>query len=245
MANQLDLEEQEQLDQLKHFWSQYGNAITWALIVVLGLFAGWNFYQYWQRNQAAQAAAMFDEVERVLKAADTAKVDRVFADMKERFGATTYAQQAGLLVAKHYYGVGNLAATKAALGWVASQSSDEGYQAVARLRLAGILLEAKAFDEALKQLDGSFPASFQALVADRKGDIFLLQNKRKEAIAEYEKAFKAFEDRAEYRRLVEIKLNSLGVDPQLGSQAHGAPVAAQVAAAASAAAGTMPVEVKK
>src|SRR5450830_1862580 len=119
MANQLDLEEQEQLDQLKHFWKSYGNAITWALIAVLGFFAAWNFYQYWQRNQAAQAAAMFDEVERVVKAADTAKVDRVFADMKERFATTTYAQQAGLLVAKHYYNSGNLEAAKAALGWVA------------------------------------------------------------------------------------------------------------------------------
>src|SRR5512133_1293787 len=123
MAKQLDLEEQEQLDELKHFWKTYGNAITWALIVVLGAFASWNFYQYWQRNQATQAAAMFDEVERVVTAADTAKIDRVFADMKDRFGSTTYAQQAGLLVAKHYYSIGNVEASKAALAWVVDKSS--------------------------------------------------------------------------------------------------------------------------
>lgn len=220
MANQLDLEEQEQLDQLKHYWNQYGNSVTWALILVLGLFAGWNFYQYWQRNQAAQAAGMFDEVERVVKLADMAKIDRVFGDMKDRFGSTTYAQQAGLLVAKQYYSAGNIAAAKAALSWVADKSSDEGYQSIAKLRLAGLLMESKAFDDALKQLSGSFPANFNALVADRKGDIFLLQNKKKEAIAEYEKAFKNFEERTEYRRLVEIKLNSLGVDPQAGSEAQ-------------------------
>ena len=45
MANQLDLEEQEQLDQLKHYWKQYGNMITWVLIAVLGAYASWNFYQ--------------------------------------------------------------------------------------------------------------------------------------------------------------------------------------------------------
>ena len=60
MANHLDLEEQEQLDQLKHFWKQYGNPITWGLIVVLAAFTGWNVYQYWQRNQASQASAMYD-----------------------------------------------------------------------------------------------------------------------------------------------------------------------------------------
>ena len=220
MANQLDLEEQEQLDQLKHFWKQYGNFITWTLIVVLAAFASWNFYQYWQRNQATQAAAMFDEVERVVKSGDAARIDRVFTDMKDRFASTTYAQQAGLLVAKQYYGVGNTEAAKVALVWVADKSSDQGYRAVAKLRLAGILAESKAYDDALTHLSGSFPASFDALVADRKGDIFMLQGKKKEAIAEYEKAFRSFDERTEYRRLVEVKLNSLGVDPRSGQAAR-------------------------
>lgn len=220
MANHLDLEEQEQLDQLKHFWKQYGNAITWALILVLGAFASWNFYQYWQRSQATQAAAMYDEVERVVKAADASKIDRAFIDMKDRFASTTYAQQAGLLVAKQYYSAGNVEAAKAALDWVANKSSDPGYQAIAKLRLAGILMESKAFDAALKQLSGSFPSNFDGLVADRKGDILLLQGKKKEALVEYEKAFKNFDERTEYRRLVEVKLNSLGVDPQGGGVAR-------------------------
>ena len=237
MANHLDLEEQEQLDQLKHFWKQYGNGITWALIAVLSIFASWNFYQYWQRSQAVQAAAMFDEVERVVNAGDPAKMDRAFADMKDRFASTTFAQQAGLLVAKQYYSVGKVEAAKAALAWVADKSSDPGYQAIARLRLAGVLMEAKAYDEALKQLSGSFPASFEALLADRKGDLFLLQGNRAQAIAEYGKAYKSLEARADYRRLVEIKLNSLGVDPAGDVKASATGVAS--------AANTQAPEVKK
>ena len=216
MANQLDLEEQEQLDQLKHFWKQYGNAISWALIVILGAFASWNFYQYWQRSQAAQAAAMFDEVERVVKSADPARIDRVFGDIKSKFGSTTYAQQAGLLVARQYYSVGNALGAQGALTWVAENASDPGYQALAKLRLAAVLAESKGFDEALKQLSGSFPANFEGLVADRKGDILMLQGKKPEALVEYRKAYKSFDESAEYRRLVEVKLNSLGVDPQIG-----------------------------
>ena len=68
MAKQLDLEEQEQLAEIKHFWNEYGNLITWALIVVFGSIAAWNGWQYWQRTQAAQAAAMYDEVERAAQA---------------------------------------------------------------------------------------------------------------------------------------------------------------------------------
>jgi predicted negative regulator of RcsB-dependent stress response len=139
--------------------------------------------------------------------------------MKDRFGSTTYAQQAGLLVAKQYYGAGNVEAAKAALGWVADKSADPGYQAIAKLRLAGVLVDSKSFDAALKQLSGSFPANFDALVADRKGDIFLVQGKKTEAVAEYEKAFMNFEERTEYRRLVEVKLNALGIDPHRGGAA--------------------------
>ena len=217
MANHLDLEEQEQLDQLKHFWKQYGNPITWLLIVVLGSVAGWNFYQYWQRSQASQAAVMFDELGRAATAGDSAKLDRVFGDIKERFGSTVYAQQAGLTAAKQYYSAKSIDSAVGALTWVADQSTDAGYQAIAKLRLADILAEKKSTDEALKVLSGSFPVGFEALVADRKADILLIQGKNKEATAEYEKAFNSFGDRTEYRRLVEIKLNALGVSTQLVS----------------------------
>jgi len=217
----LDLEEQEQLDQLKHFWRQYGNAITWALIVVLAAFAGWNLYQYWQRNQAAQAAAMYDEVERIAMTGDAAKLDRALADMKDKFASTTYAQQAGLLAAKVYVETGKFDAAKAALLWVAEKSSDEGYQAIAHLRLAGVLLESKAYDEALKQLSGNFPADFTALAADRRGDIYQAQGKKTEAVAEYLKAYQGLDASSEYRRLVDVKLAALGASVPVERAAGG------------------------
>ena len=213
MAKHLDLEEQEQLDELKHFWKQYGNLITWALIAVLGTFAAWNGFQYWKRSQSAQSAVMFDEIERAVQAGDAARTDRALADMRDRFGSTAYAHQAGLLVAKAYLDKGNADAARAALAWVADKASDPGYQAIARLRLAGILMEKKSYDEAIQQLSGVFPKDFQGLAADRRGDILMVQGKKAEAKVEYEKAWKALDERAEYRRLVEVKLNALGVDP--------------------------------
>ena len=216
MAKHLDLEEQEQLDELKHFWKRFGNLITWVLIVVLGAFAAWNGYQYWQRSQAAQASVMYDEVERAIQAGDTTKIERSLADMKDRFGSTLYAQQAGLLGAKALYDKGNLDAARAALTGVANNASDEGYQAIAKVRLAGLLLEKKSYDEALQQLSGTFPKDFAALADDRRGDIFSAQGKKSEAKAEYQKAFKGLNERVEYRRLVEVKLNALGVDPSEG-----------------------------
>lgn len=219
MANHLDLEEQEQLDEIKHFWKQYGNAITWVLIVVLGAYAAWNGYQYWQRSQAAQAAAMFDEIEKVSREGDADKIARAFKDMQERFASTAYAPQAGLLVAKTLYESGKADAAKMALTWVAEKSSDAGYAAIGRLRLAGLLMDSKAYDEALKALDIGMPEEFAALQADRRGDILLAQGKKAEAKEQFLKAFKLFDERTDYRRLVLVKLNSLGVDPMADAAA--------------------------
>ena len=226
MAKHLDLEEQEQLDELKHFWKRYGSLITWVLIVVFGAFAAWNGYQYWQRQHAVQASSMYDEVERAVKSNDSARLDRSLGDMKDRFGSTVYAQQAGLMVAKAQYDKGNIEATKAALSWVANQATDEGYQAIAKLRLSGLLLEAKAYEDALKLVSGAFPKEFAALAADRRGDILMAQEKKSEAKTEYEKAYKGLDERAEYRRLVEVKLNALGVDPVAMVSSPTPPVAA-------------------
>ena len=231
MAKHLDLEEQEQLDELKHFWKQYGNLITWGLIAICGSFAAWNGYHYWQRGQQAQAAVMYDEVERAAASGEASRLDRALADMKDKFGRTAFAQQAGLLAAKTYYDKGNIDGAKSSLVWVAGKSADEGYQAIAKLRLAGVLLETKAYDEALQQLSGSFPKDFAALVADRRGDVFAAQGKTGEAKAEYEKAYKGMDERTEYRRLVEVKLNALGVNP---SAALPSPVAAAAGSPASA-----------
>lgn len=223
MAKHLDLEEQEQLDQFKHLWNQHGNWITWVLILVLGAFGGWNLYQYWQRNQALQASALYDEVDRAARGTDTARLERVFGDMKDKFGSSTYGQQAGLLAAKSFYANGKPEAARAALAWVADKASDAGYKSLARLRLAGLLVEAKQPEEALKQLAGDFPAEFAPLVADRKGDVLSLQGKKAEAIAEYTRAYRGLEERSEYRRAVEVKLIALGVDPKTaGAPAAGA-----------------------
>ncbi len=231
MANHLDLEEQEQLDALKHFWSRYGNLITSALIVVLGAFAAWNGYQYWQRSQGMQAAALYDEVERAAAAGDVARVERSFADIREKYAGTAYAHQAGLLAAKVENDKGTpegLAAAKGALTWVAEKSADAGYKAIARLRLAGLLVEGKAYDEALKQLEAPFPKEFEPLAADRKGDILQLQGKKAEAIAAYKAAYDKFDDQANYRQLVEVKLTALGASPKAAVVMASNPAAAGV-----------------
>lgn len=214
MATQLDLEEQEQLDQLKAFWRKYGNAITWVLIVVLGAFALWNGWHWWQREQAGKAGAMFDELTAAVQAGDVDQAGRVFNDLKERYEGVAFVEQAGLLAAELQFDKGRADDAAQTLQWVADNGDQQEYRTAARLRLAAVLLQQKKYDEALKQLDAADAPAFAALVADRRGDVLLAQGKPDEAKAAYTRAWEGLGAEVEYRRLVEAKLTALGASPE-------------------------------
>lgn len=211
MAKHLDLEEQEQLDQIKHFWARYGNLITWVLIVVFGSFAAWNGWNYWQRSQAVKASALYDEVERASVANDTDRLARTVQDMQSGFGRTAFASQAGLLAASTWQEAGKTEEAMAALTWVSQKGADDAFKAVARLRLAAMHLDSGAHDQASAVLADSMPPAFAGLQADRRGDVLMAQGRPEEAKAQYQAAWSALGERIEYRRLVEVKLASLGV----------------------------------
>ena len=222
MAQPLDLQEQEQLDALKSFWKSYGNLIIWALIAALAVYAGLNGWNWWQRSQATQAAAMFDELERAAQAGDAQRAGTIFGDLRDRYPRTVYAEQGGLAAARVQFDAGQADAAKASLGWVADNAGEEEYKTVARLRLAGLLLQAKDYDAALKQLDAAKAPTFAALVADRRGDVLLAQGKADEARVAYQTAWKAMDEKVEYRRLIDAKLTALGAAPDAAAKASGA-----------------------
>ena len=213
MATSLDLQEQEQIDALKAFWKQYGNLITWVLILALGAFAAWNGWNWWQRDQGVKASAMYDALEQAAQAGDVDKTARVFGDLKERFPRTAFAQQGALTAARVQFDKGQLDAAKASLTWAADSGTEDELRTIARLRLAGMLVEAKQYDEALKQLDAAKTAGFEGLVADRRGDVLAAAGRKDEAKAAYQAAWAAMDPKLGYRTLVDAKLTALGAAP--------------------------------
>ena len=51
-----DLEEQEQISELKTWWKMYGNTVTAVLLAVSAGVAGGQGWDWYQRTQAAAAA---------------------------------------------------------------------------------------------------------------------------------------------------------------------------------------------
>ncbi len=224
MASPLDLQEQEQLDQIKSFWNQHGSLITWTVTIALAGFAAWNGWQWWQREQGAKAAALYDELDRLAGSGDVEKTARAFGDLKERFPSTLQAQQGALLAARVQAEKGQADAALGTLAWLADNAGEDEFRSIARLRAAGLLLDQKKFDDALKQLDAAQqnkPREFDALIADRRGDVLAAQGKRTEAVAAYQAAHKAMDAKVDYRNLVDAKLTALGAAPAPVAAASG------------------------
>lgn len=205
-----DLEEQEQIETLKSWWKQYGNLITWLLIAALGAYAAWSGWNYYQRSQAAQAGQLYDEINRAVAAKDTARVLRGAADMRDKFSRTAYAEMAALTAAKAAFDANDLNGAKAQLQWVVDSGRDEEYRALARIRLAGVLLDEKAYDEGLKVLSADVPVAFAGALADRRGDLLMAQNKVAEARAAYQEALQKSDAKSPGRQLIQLKLDAIG-----------------------------------
>ncbi|MCG5262856.1 tetratricopeptide repeat protein [Cupriavidus gilardii] len=205
-----DLEEQEQLENIKAWWRQYGNFLTWLLIACLLAFAAWNGWNWWQRKQAGEAAVLYEQVLKAAEARDVDRIKRAAGDLEDKYGKTAYGQMTALVAAKVLYEAGDLAGAKSQLQWAVDHGDGE-YQHLARVRLAGVLLDEKAYDQGLALLKNEPPGPFVALYADRRGDLLAAQDKRDEARAAYRQALdKLGVDEAGMRQIIQFKLDALG-----------------------------------
>lgn len=205
-----DLEEQEQLEAFKAWWGQYGNLVVVAIVacaLTVTAFYGWRYY----RNQQELAAAtLYEQLGQAERQKDAKKVRGISAMIADKYAATPYAGMAALAAARASFGAGDLAAAKTELQWVIDHAKEDEIRDVARLRLAGVLLDEKNYTEALKLMEIKPVESFAGLYADMKGDILAAQGKAAEARGAYQQALDKSDAKSAYRQVVQLKLDALG-----------------------------------
>ncbi len=206
-----DLEEQEQLAALKAWWQENGNLVMTAVTLVLVAFAAWQGWNYYQRNQAVQASTLYDAVQKAARSGDLKLVRESAGAIMENYPRTAYAAMAALVSAKSHFQGGDLKTSRAQLSWVAENAKDEGLQDIARLRLVSVMLDEKAYDDALKALDAKHGAAFDALFLAARGDVLVAQGKKDDARAAYKSALdKASPADAGLRASIQLRLDALG-----------------------------------
>lgn len=205
-----DLEEQEQIDALKAWWAQYGTYVVLAVALFVASVFGAQFWRYYQNRQAEQAAALYDKVEAADASHDAKKMADAAAQLAEQFPRSGYASRASLLAARADSWAGDAKGSEARLQWTLDHAASGEIKDAARLRLAGVLLDGKRYDEALKLLDAPHGAGFDGLYADLKGDVLAAGGKAAEAKANYRVALEKLDQSGGYRAMVQMKLDALG-----------------------------------
>ncbi|HLR78033.1 MAG TPA: tetratricopeptide repeat protein [Burkholderiaceae bacterium] len=205
-----DIEEQEKLDALRDWWAQYGTIVVTLAFVAMAAVLGWRGWQWYQNHQAAQAMGYFEALESAAALSDDdaiARVQAASATLREDFPKSGYTSRGVLIAAQALARNGDLDGAAGQLDWLIQNSSDQALVQLARLRLAGVLFEQDNYDAALQQLADPSPA-FQALYADRRGDILLAQGKPDEAAREWERALVELQGNP-LGQIVQIKLDAL------------------------------------
>jgi len=205
-----DLEEQEKLDAIKQWWGRYGTPLLGLVAVALVVFAGWRGWQWYEGHRASQAMGYFEALEDAARQTgddSTARLKAAAQTLREDFGGTAYAARGALVAAQALQERKETDAARQQLEWVAS-GKDPALAAVARLRLAGLLLDAGQYDQALAQLS-SPPKAFAALFDDRRGDVLAAQGKADEARKAWEAALAALGASHPLTPVVQLKIDAL------------------------------------
>ena len=206
----LDLEEQEQVDELKAYWKKYGNYIikgAIAFFVMYGLFQGWGYYQ---TKQSLSASELYQSIV-VLDEKNTKEIMQKSQSLMDDYSGTPYAGRAAILFAKASFAEGLKDKAKEKLEWAASHAKESGTESIALIQLGQILVEGKKYDEALKKVNNVDNEGYLGLSNDLKGDILNAMGKKEDAKKAYQEALKRFGPKDPYARFTQEKLESLGV----------------------------------
>ncbi len=227
-----DLEEQDQLDDLKAWWSRYGNLITSIITIAALAFIAVQGWRWYQNNHQEAAATLYAAVSEGARTHDAAKSKDAMTQLADRYAGSPYATRAALLYAKQLWDDGDKAGSKAQLTFALDRAGDPAVVAVARYRLAEAALEDGKPDEALKLLDAKVDDAFAGVYADLRGDALSVTGKRDDARAAYQVALAKLDQRSQYRNYVQVKYQALGgTDVPAGAQPPGLAKPAATAAA--------------
>lgn len=230
-----DLEEQEQLEDLKAWWKQWGNTIAGVVIAVCVGVIGVQGWRWWTAQQAERASILYNAVATAARTNDVAKAKDAMTQLADKYGGTAYAARGSLLLAATLHEAGDNAGAKAQLASVIDRDSEPELKEIARLRLAALLVDDKQYDEALRTLDAKHDEAFDGIYADMRGDILVAAGRNEQARTAYQTALARIDAKSPYRNYVQVKLDSLGgAVPAVNAPAASAASASTAAASATA-----------
>ncbi len=181
------LSEKEQIEQLRSWWSEYGNYVIGGIVIGAGLLFGVNQYQANKLQAQLDASSAYETLVEFVVGGDLENAEVTADEIESKYSDTTYVGQAGLAMAKLYMDKNrDQDAADTLLSIVNGNSSDE-LKHVARLRLARIYLYQDKADDVLALLADVDTGAFASSYGEVLGDAYTALGRIAEAQDEYQK----------------------------------------------------------
>lgn len=201
--------EEEQVELIKSWWKKYSGIIIVSLSILLLVLSAVRYWHWHQENKIKQASNTYERMMLAFSNSDYKSVKSYSRQLIDDYNKTVYADSARLILAKIAINHEKYGYAKNLLAIVAKNSKSNLMMDIARIRLSRILIEEKAYDEALLQLNGISNSPYFPMVDELKGDIYTAMGKNFDAAKHYQEAINAVEKNGVGNLFLEMKSSEL------------------------------------
>ncbi len=164
-----DLEQQEQMQNLKAFWKANGTWIITSLILLFLIVGSLNGWKLWNNYNKEKASKILTNLEKNIEGQNTDIALRLYQEISNDYPNTLQAGLAGLLIAKSLIsdGQGDKAASI-----LDELTNNPQVKWLAIVRLSNILLDLNRPGEVIEIIPEIIPDHWVGIIIDRRGDAF-------------------------------------------------------------------------
>ena len=192
--------------------------IAGLVIGVIALF-GWRAWGDYKETRAAEASALYAEFQLGLNNKDNAVLETLQQQFITDYASTPYASLVQLALAKKAVEEDDTGKAKSYLQWVLDNSKQPQTVAIARARMAAVLINDKDHDAALAVLTVKDPGGYAAVYNELRGDALLAKGDRAAAHDAYNKALQSDGLSPAGRDIIVAKLADTTVAPAAQAEA--------------------------
>lgn len=212
-----NLNEHEQVEQIKQWWHRYGPSIIIGILAGLAMMYGWQYWNNRQTHYASNASVAYQKMLVSLSDNDSKKTQELAEKVINDYGKSAYAWLANLFLAQLAVKENNYNAAAKHLQWVAEHTSDPGFKAIATIRGARVLLAQGQYQGALDLLQKDVDPAFSTLAEEIKGDILLAMQDPQNAKLAYKNALQAGQLGPGEQSFLLMKMYDIDTQPEKNS----------------------------